>query len=365
MEAAHRTSLAKGLVGLRDKKPPASLKEFLCNDFRPYVEGTYSTRVNTLRSYRQTIKSLLASDLAGRGIDTITSQDASLFAAQHAGWQKSTTNRALSTLRRALILAVEWGKLDRYPKIELLKGENRRERVLREEEAKAYLSACAQPWRDVATVILGTGACPGEVYSLRWENVDLKERRFVVVKGKTASRRRPLPMVPEVSDVFFNRYEFQKHPSTGWVFPASKSYSGHITQESIRYQHGLALKASGVAHFVPYTLRHTALTWLAPHGDAFALMRIAGHSQLTTTMRYIHPETKTIDQVFNTKLLTDEEKKTDTNGERVSINLASLILEAEQKRLSSKSSIIPPDQWSNIVQEALLSRPALSEITTN
>jgi hypothetical protein len=48
----------------------------------------------------------------------------------------------LRTLRRALTLAEEWGKLDRAPKITLAKGEHQRDRVLTERETNNYLSAC-------------------------------------------------------------------------------------------------------------------------------------------------------------------------------------------------------------------------------
>jgi hypothetical protein len=37
MESAHRTSLAQGLVGIREKKPAPVLRDFLKNDFLPYV----------------------------------------------------------------------------------------------------------------------------------------------------------------------------------------------------------------------------------------------------------------------------------------------------------------------------------------
>jgi integrase len=61
-----------------------------------------------------------------------------------------------------------------------------------------------------------------------------------------------------------------------------------------------ALKDSGVAPFVPYSIRHTALTRLgkAARGDIFALAKIAGHSTITITQRYVHPEEETIDEVF-------------------------------------------------------------------
>jgi len=41
----------------------------------------------------------------------------------------------------ALSLAVQWGRIDRVPKIGLAKGERQRERVLTDEEATRYLGA--------------------------------------------------------------------------------------------------------------------------------------------------------------------------------------------------------------------------------
>src|ERR1035438_534151 len=41
MEAAHRTSLAKGEVGIRDKKPAMTLAEFCDNRFEPWAKATF------------------------------------------------------------------------------------------------------------------------------------------------------------------------------------------------------------------------------------------------------------------------------------------------------------------------------------
>lgn len=58
-------------------------------------------------------------------------------------------------------------------------------------------------------------------------------------------------------------------------------------------------KASNVKPFEPYCLRHTALTNLARAGCyAFTLARIAGHSRITVTERYIHPAEDTIQRAF-------------------------------------------------------------------
>jgi hypothetical protein len=51
----------------------------------------------------------------------------------------STVNRDLATLRRMFHLAQEWGKVEKLlPRVKLLAGENRRERVLTAEEEAVY-----------------------------------------------------------------------------------------------------------------------------------------------------------------------------------------------------------------------------------
>src|SRR5438128_8744317 len=55
-------------------------------------------------------------------------------------------------------------------------------------------------------------------------------------------------------------------------------------------QHVKALKLSGVRDFVLYSLRHTFLTRLGESGcDAWTLARIAGHSSIAISARYVHP----------------------------------------------------------------------------
>ena len=52
MEAAHRTSLAKGEVGIRDKKVEPKLSEFVKERFEPWARGTIErTSPKTWRDY--------------------------------------------------------------------------------------------------------------------------------------------------------------------------------------------------------------------------------------------------------------------------------------------------------------------------
>jgi hypothetical protein len=75
-------------------------------------------------------------------------------------------------------------------------------------------------------------------------------------------------------------------------------------------RHGQTLCA-GVKAFEPYCLRHTALTRLAAAGcDAFTLARIAGHSSITITQRYCHPQAEAIEAAFGKVAAAGVEKRT-------------------------------------------------------
>ena len=52
--------------------------------------------------------------------------------------------------------------------------------------------------------------------------------------------------------------------------------------------------------FVLYPLRHTCLTRLGEAGaDAFTIMRLAGHSSVTVSQRYVHPTPESVERAFD------------------------------------------------------------------
>jgi integrase len=206
------------------------------------------------------------------------------------------------------------------PKITLAKGERQRERVLTDKEVKAYLDACPRPWKDAATIMLGTGMRPGEVFALRWENILLNGSGGLlqITDGKSRAAKRMLPLVPEVFNALKARHKEQGSPIEGWLFPQD-THSGHLESDGLaKDQHALALKNSGIKAFEPYCLRHTALTNLGEAGcDAFTLARIAGHSSITITQRYVHPQADAIERAF-AKLTNGSDSATDAKPVAVS-----------------------------------------------
>lgn len=297
MESAHRTALAKGEVGIREKKPATILSDFIEKRFEPWAKARFEkSSPKTWRDYYRV--GLLAirnyKPLAGMRLDEITSETVADFAAsrQSAGLQISTVNSSLQVLRRTLRLAVEWGAAKSAPMVKMLPGERHRERVVTPQEQAKYLAAASEPLGSIAEVLVDTGLRPEECFRLRWESLTWTNGRYgtlLVTHGKTAAARRVLPMTPRVRTVLENRWERAGKPLDGWVWPAP-TRSGHLEGSSIKKQHAKALKASKVRPFVLYSLRHTFLTRLGESGcDAWTLARIAGHSSVAMSTRYVHP----------------------------------------------------------------------------
>jgi integrase len=318
IESARKTQLAKGEVGIRDKKPVPTLAHFAEHDFLPFVRSTSAAKPRTVVFYENSVRNLRGHDkLAGLKVDAITSELIAGFVAKRtdAGMQVSTINRDLATLRRMFHLAQEWERVTTIlPKVRMLPGENQRERVLTAQEESRYLEAAvaigdgmlrsydralegiraavrgeqpikpADPFllRDVVTVLLDCGLRPEECHRLKWENI--RDGGVEVFKGKRKASRRRVPASPRVRAILEMR---KANSASEWIFPTATK-SGHIETGTLKKQHRAALAASGVPPFVIYDLRHTCLTRWAKTMDPFTLMKLAGHADLNTTMRYVH-----------------------------------------------------------------------------
>jgi integrase len=234
--------------------------------------------------------------------------------------QISSINRVLEVLRRMLRLSLEWGKTERVPpKVQMIPGENERDRVLTDDEESRYLTAATKvganieeayrralgglrarkgevpiepedPYllRDVTTILIDCALRPEECFRLRWPNV--RDGAVHVPFGKTQNARRSVPLTPRTTTLLEMR---RSAHGVEWVFPAS-TRSGHIEKSTLKKQHAKAIKLAKIEPFTLYTLRHTCLTRWAAHMDPYTLAYLAGHSDFSTTKRYVHPQAETV-----------------------------------------------------------------------
>jgi integrase len=302
MEAAHKTALAKGEVGIVEKDPAPSLKVF-SDRFMQAVSVRCAEKPRTVEFYQEKLNRLLEFPaLANAALDAI---DEALIEQYVQERRKlvapATVNRQLATLRRALRLAQEWKVIDHLPRIRLLQGERTREFVLSREQEPVYLNAAPDPLKDLALLMLETGLRDGEALALRWPDLHLKPAPTAkfgylqVWKGKSAKARRTVSLTARVRDMLASR---AKESSSEFVFPGRGGDPILVT--SLDHQHAKVRELLKMPEdFVIHSLRHTMLTRLGLLGvDAFTIMKIAGHSSITISQRYVHPSPESVESAF-------------------------------------------------------------------
>jgi integrase len=297
IESAHRTRLAKGEVGIRDEKTAPTVAEFSEQDFLPHIRARFADKPATLAYYQIQVKHLTGyGPMASAPVDAVTPEIISGFVEKWraAEYEVSSINCALQVLRRMLRLAVEWGESEKAaPRVQLLPGERRRERVLIPTEEAAYLKATRQigegileayeralegiratardeqpikpedPYllRDVATVLLDCGLRPEECYRLRWEHV--RDSALRIPFGKTANARRSIPLPNRAAVLLDMR---KSVADSEWVFPAP-TQSGHMEQSTLVKRHAKACELASIEPLPFYTFRHACLTRWSSHMD--------------------------------------------------------------------------------------------------
>lgn len=286
-----REKLAKSRAGILDPEPPPLFKEF-ADEFLERTRG--EMRPNTSRCYGVSLKSLKPR-FGSMRLDEITADGIERYKQWRLeqGLSPSTVNRDLATLRRILFFAVKKDVITTTPfvahKVEFLE-ELRRERVLTFDEERRYLAAANQPLRDVATIMLEIALRPGEVFSIRREDVHLgSDRAFLhVPAGKTANAVRDVPITARAREILKRRI---RSANGECLFPrrVGSGYDWTMPMSELEPAHRRALRDRKVARFRIYDLRHTAATRAAEAGvDVLSLAKLLGHSDLKTTERYVH-----------------------------------------------------------------------------
>lgn len=298
IEAACRTKLAKGEVGIHElKKVPVCLTAM--QEFLKWSKIEHASHPRTHRRYETSSKALLRF-FGNKRLDTITAEEVERFKAQRSAETKrscrgtgnrvirpATVNRELACGKAMFNLAIKAGLLLQNPfsKIRFLAENNDQTRVLTYHEQQQYLNAASQPLRDIAVIMLETGMRPEEVYSIDRKNVHLAEGYIFNPTGKTKAAKRRIALTASAVEVLRRRLG---KASGRYLFPHEKDVNRPMIK--VNNGHDAAVKRGGVARFRLYDLRHTWATRAAMSGiDLVTLAAMLGHSRIQMVLRYAHP----------------------------------------------------------------------------
>lgn len=164
-----------------------------------------------------------------------------------------------------------------------------------------------QGWGDVVIFAACTAARIGEVSGCRVGDINTTEWTWtirrqtttapggLVDKGTKGKRARTVPLIEEVRPIVLRRIAATDGTNDARLFTGPRG--GRITTAVLRDATSWdeVVTKLGYEHLRRHALRHTGLTWLADAGvSVYQLQRIAGHGQITTTQRYIHPDRRGI-----------------------------------------------------------------------
>lgn len=193
----------------------------------------------------------------------------------------STIRRELDTLSATLGYARREGYIKEVPYIEKPAPAQPRERWLTYEEFGNLLAAASsnETLSAFINLAINTSARPSSIYQLKWFQVDMETKVIHFNPEGRQQTRKHRPSVSINSSLYTCLAKLRKKALSeyvlGGVGTLKKSFKN-------------ACDAAGLEGVTPYTLRHTAQTWIVRDGHGLAHAgQLAGHKDPRTTMRYV------------------------------------------------------------------------------
>ena len=171
--------------------------------------------------------------------------DAVTLARMSDGVENGTVNRMLAVIRAILRRScLEWGWLERVPKIRMLPVAKRRVRFLTKDEAARLIHELPYHLAAMATFSLETGLRQSNVMGLQWSQVDLERKCACAwIHPEQSKNRKGIPVPLSDAAVSVIRSQLGKCPTH--VF----SYKGNSVTVVNTKAWKSALKRAGIDNF--------------------------------------------------------------------------------------------------------------------
>lgn len=269
-----------------------TLGNFIDENYGSWVKIHHSDAVNAIRALKTSFNTLLSLRL-----DEVTIKQIELLRSQWiaSGRKPTTANRNVTRLRGLFSRAVEWGFIEEHPlsKLKQMKVDRKgRVRYLTTEEEKALREALDKRdkiskdhLKSLVILSLNTGMRRGEVFNLKWSDIDLKNK-VLTVEGDTAKsgQTRHIPLNKEALSIL-KTWKAKDNNNFSYVFP-SKTGS---RLDNVKKAWTNLLGQAKIESFRWHDLRHTFASKLAMKGVPLNTIReLLGHSDLAMTLRYSH-----------------------------------------------------------------------------
>jgi integrase len=270
-----------------------------------YVDGVKVSGRRSLQPLHTPLKALV--DYFGqRRIRSIKAVDLEAYKrqrlntpTQHGTQRKvATVNRDLELLRAILNFAVQNEWLIRSPFV-LTKGliskaaEAERDRVLSFDEEQRLLAVCFGRKLHLKSLLicaLDTAMRRGEIFKMRWKDINFVTNEIYIPQTNSKTEEaRTVGITPRLREEFERLWEASSQDANSIVFGITST---------VKTAFKSACNEAGISDFRFHDCRHTATTRMIASGSPHTeVMKITGHSQLKTFLRYLNITTETANKV--------------------------------------------------------------------
>lgn len=196
-------------------------------------------------------------------------------------------------------------------KIKIPSPNNKRTRYLSWEEAEKLLNKLVEKSKelhDIALVSLHCGLRAGEIFKLKWLNLDFTQG-IIHIRDAKANKDRYAFMTKTIKEILLERKE---HINNDLVFPDRKGKErklvSRVFSETVQ-ELGLNKGKEDPRDFVCFhTLRHTFASWQIQSGmSLYELQKLLGHESYAMVQRYAHLAPENLKKA--TAIFDEKEKK--------------------------------------------------------
>ncbi|NIO50013.1 MAG: tyrosine-type recombinase/integrase [Candidatus Aminicenantes bacterium] len=308
---ARKGEIRMGKFHLKESKKPILFEKF-AEEYMEYAKANKRSWVRdeiSLKHLRPHFKGMALSKINPRHIEDYKRKRLDKV-------KPATINRELTLLKFMFSLARKWKYVNENPVKEVGFFQERQYlmRILDKEEIKRLITVASDPLRAMIILALNSGMRKGEIFNLRWSDVDFADS-YIYIKESKSNLMRKVPM----NTVVVATLKSIKRESD-YVFPGPRTKGRY---SDIFYPFKKACEKAGIKDMRFHDLRHSAATLMVMGGiDLVTIKEILGHSDIQMTMRYAHP--------------TPENKIK-------AVNVLASVFESEQGEKTSHNMVIRPN----------------------
>ncbi|MDO8826803.1 tyrosine-type recombinase/integrase [Methylophaga sp.] len=296
----------------REVKPVPKLGDFINDTYLPWFTSHHKAPKAKL-PFNQ------FKHLFSKRLDKVTGWDVESWRSKRHkdGLSASTSNRYIGTLKAMFNRAVEWEVIEQNPITKVKKQKSDSRAIVRyltpEEETrlraslrsrdrrlaefnpfyaggrfvilKANLGGFPDHIHPMILLLMNTGMRRGEMFNLRWQDVDFVNKRITVM-GNTSKtgQTRYIPLNVEALNVL-QLWQKQTERHSGFVFIGKNGQRFTNIDKAWK----VLLRDAKINDFRLHDLRHHFASRLVSAGiDLNSVRELLGHSDIKMTLRYAH-----------------------------------------------------------------------------